>query len=97
MRRFLELRDDSNEPANIQDVSLVAGVLGEDGVMVLKLIAANSSELLVRDVICGISRLVRRGSTTMTSGTIIYPGPVQQPILETTDLRQIYPASQNND
>ena len=93
----MELRDDSNEPANIQDVSLVAAVLGEDGVMVLKLIAANSSELLIRDVICGISRLVRRGCTTMTSGTIIYPDPSPQPQLEPTDLRQMYPASPKAD
>ena len=93
----MELGDDSNEPVNIQDISLVTGVLGEDGVMVLKLIAANSSELLVRDVICGISRLVRRGGTTMTSGTIIYPGPSPQPQLEPTDLCQMYPASPNPD
>ena len=93
----MEVGDDFNEPVNIQDISLVTGVLGEDGVMVLKLIAANSSELLVKDVICGIYRLVRRGGTNMSSGTIIYPGPSQQPLLETTDLRQIYPASPNSD
>ena len=87
----MELGDDSNESVNIQDVSLVSGVLGEDGVMVLKLIAANSSELLVRDVICGIARLVRRDGTTMTSGTIIYPGPSSQPLVEPTAPREMYP------
>ena len=29
----------------------------------------------------------------MTSGTIIYSGPSPQPLLEPTDLRQIYHAS----
>lgn len=54
-----------------QDVSLVTSLVGEDGVMVLKLVGANSSELLVRDVVSGIARLVRGGALT-TSGQVLY-------------------------
>lgn len=44
------------DPANCSpsEFSRFCGLIGEDGVMTLKLTAANSSELLVRDVICNM-------------------------------------------
>ena len=84
--------DDSCEHTINQDVSYVTGIVGEDGVMVLKLIAANSSELLVKDVVCGISRIVRRGGGAMlTSGTIIEPASATQPLIQPTAPREMYP------
>ena len=70
----MELDDNSHgqssHPSN-QDVSIVTGLVGEDGVMVLKLIGTNSSELLVRDIVCGISRMARGGAS-------VSPGQVLQ-------------------
>ena len=43
-----------------QELSHLTCIMGEDGVMVLKLVGANSSELLVRDVICAINRIARK-------------------------------------
>ncbi|WAR05547.1 hypothetical protein MAR_020916 [Mya arenaria] len=34
------------------DIDRFCSVIGEDGVMTLKLLSANSSELLVKDVVC---------------------------------------------
>lgn len=36
------------------DFDKLCGVIGEDGVMLLKLVGSNSSELAVRDVVCGM-------------------------------------------
>ena len=54
---------DSTALTSNQDVSVVTSLVGEDGVMVLKLIGANSSELLVRDVVCGIAKMARGGAS----------------------------------
>lgn len=40
-----------NSPGNFNKF---CDVIGEDGVMVLKLIGANSSDLVVRDVVCNM-------------------------------------------
>ena len=74
--------DDGNL-STFNEASMVSGIIGEDGVMVLKLVAANSSELLVKDVVCGISRLTRSGIMTT---------PVTQPLLQPTSPPGIYPA-----
>ena len=73
-----------------QDASYVTSFIGEDGVMVLKLVAANSSELLVRDVVCVISRMAR-GGTAITSGQ---PGQLlQQPPAVQTGAQPTAPQS----
>ena len=66
-----------------QDVSMVTSVVGEDGVMVLKLIGANSSELLVRDVVCGISRMAR-GGASVSYGQVLQQDPSAQPLVAPT-------------
>lgn len=80
IRRFMELGncDGAIAHLNNQDVSMVTSLLGEDGVMVLKLISANSSELLVRDVVFGISRIVR-GGASLSSGQGIQPDFQESP------------------
>ena len=73
-----------------QDVSMVTSLVGEDGVMVLKLIGANSSELLVRDVVCGISRIVR-GGAAVASGQGLQRDPSAQPVVAPTAPSGVYP------
>lgn len=74
----MELSDETGEgklsSLNDQEASMVSSVIGEDGVMVLKLVGANSSELLVKDVVCGISRIAQTG-TVMTSGQLMQQPP----------------------
>ena len=88
----MELADNSCAQVSNQDVSLVTAVIGEDGIMVLKLLSANSSELLVRDVICGISRLVRRGETMLSTGTVMQHAPVAEPLIQPTAPHEVYPS-----
>lgn len=80
IKRFIELGDCTTKDAAVhvsdQDVSLVTSLLGQDGVMVLKLVAANSSELLVGDVVCSIARLARGGNLQTTGQVIQQPPPV---------------------
>ena len=75
----MELSDETGEgklsTINGEEASMVSSVIGEDGVMVLKLVGANSSELLVKDVVCGISRIARTG-TVATSGQLMQQPPM---------------------
>ena len=73
-----------------QDVSFVTSLVGEDGVMVLKLVGANSSELLVRDVVCGISRMARGG--TAVPGQIFQQQPAAQPHCAPSAPSGVYPS-----
>ena len=52
----------SDEPStsHAQDSSKVASLVGEDGVLILKLLSANSSELFVRDVVFTMRHLADR-------------------------------------
>ena len=77
-----------------QDVSVVTSLVGEDGVMVLKLVGANSSELLVRDVVCGISRMAC-GDAHVPSGQIFQKQPAAQPLLAPTASPGVYPSIEN--
>ena len=77
-------------PSN-QDVSLVTSLVAEDGVMVLKLIGANSSELLVRDVVCGIARMAR-GGPIVPAGQTLQEQPAAQPLLANTAPPGVYPS-----
>ena len=90
----MELADETGDGklSNVtdQDASMVSGIIGEDGVMVLKLLGANSSELLVKDVICGIARITRTGPVT-TSGQIMQQPPTAQPVSQPTAPPGIYP------
>lgn len=94
IKRFMELADETGDgklsKVNDQDASMVSGIIGEDGVMVLKLLGANSSELLVKDVICGIARITRTGPVT-TSGQIMQQPPTAQPVSQPTAPPGIYP------
>ena len=53
-------------------------MIGEDGVIALKLIGANSSELFVRDVISGIVKLAKDGAlpSSVQFGTVIQQNPL---------------------
>ena len=81
VKRFLEATEGYGEgtktPLQQHEVTKLSGLLGEDGVMVLKLIAANSSELLVKDVIKDLSDLQQSGAGTLMGheGQIIQPAP----------------------
>ena len=66
-----------------QDVTMITNLVGEDGVMVLKLIGANYSELLVRDVVCGISKMAR-GGASVSYGQVLHQDPSAQPLEATT-------------
>ena len=67
----------TKRPLQQHEVSKLSSLLGEDGVIVLKLIAANSSELLVKDVIKYLSDLDQSGEMHLTGreGRIIQPAP----------------------
>ena len=73
----MEIRDITLRVSDV-DVAMVTDLVGEDGVMVLKLIGANSSELFVGDVVCGLVNLVRDEALVNTDqlGTIIQQSPV---------------------
>ena len=95
IKRFMELAEEEKAVQHVtqQDASHVTSFIGEDGVMVLKLVAANSSELLVRDVVCAISRMAR-GGTAITSGQpgqLLQQPPVVQTGAEPTAPHAIYP------
>ena len=62
--------------------------------MVLKLIGANSSELLVSDVVCGIARMAGREGPMLTSGTVVQPASVTQPLMQPSAPNDIYPVQQ---
>ena len=81
----MEISDRTPRVSDI-DVTHVASLLGEDGVMALKLVGANSSELLVRDVVSDIAGLARDGAlaTCGRLGTVIQQNPPTQPVTELT-------------
>lgn len=62
----------AHSPANFNKF---CETVGEDGVMVLKLIGANSSELVVRDVVCNMWTLCYPGEAG--AGYIPVPGHLQ--------------------
>ena len=74
----MEITDEVGEDKQIHvtnaDATFLAGIIGEDGVMVLKLVGANSSELLVKDIISAIHRMAQ-AEVTMPSGQ---PGQLMQ-------------------
>lgn len=82
IRRFLELSEEKAMVSN-QDVSVLTNVMGEDGVMVMKLVGANSSELLVKDVICSVYKMAQGGAPSMSgqSGQIIQQPSTSQHVV----------------
>ena len=59
MCRYLKRAADITEGFDVNqyspsDFDKFCDIIGEDGVMVLKLTSANSSELVVRDVVCNM-------------------------------------------
>ena len=85
--RFLALGEDAedrNTAVNQHYADQVTSVIGEDGVMVLKLIGANSSELLVRDIVCRISKLEGKGPmpTSAGQGMLLQSPPPAQTVTE---------------
>lgn len=60
-----------------QDISKFCDIIGEDGVMVLKLMAANSSEILVSDVVCNMWKLKARETNPHGGGQILSIPEVQ--------------------
>ena len=60
------------------DVARITNMVGEDGVMALKLIGANSSELFVRDVVSGLVKLAKDGALASSGqfGTVIQQNPL---------------------
>ena len=60
------------------NVGRITNMIGEDGVMALKLIGANSSELFVRDVMNGIVKLAKDGALASSGqfGTVIQQNPI---------------------
>ena len=68
----MEITEDRS-PIISRDVSLVTSILGEDGVMVMKLVASNSSELLVRDVVISLSRMAHVEDAPTTGQILQHP------------------------
>lgn len=60
-----------------QDISKFCDMIGEDGVMVLKLMAANSSEILVSDVVCTMWKIRARESSPHGGGQVLSVPEVQ--------------------
>ena len=79
----MEISDRTPRVSDI-DVTHVASLIGEDGVMALKLVGANSSELLVRDVVSEIARLAKDGAlaTSGQLGTVIQQNPPTHSLLQ---------------
>lgn len=55
----------------LNDLDKFCNVIGEDGVMVLKLIGANSSDLLVSSVVCNMWNLQSEYRGSMRSGQVL--------------------------
>ena len=60
-------------------VDRFSGMVGEDGVMMLKLTGANSSELIVQDVVCNMWLQWRVMSSGENTGLIVRPAATSAP------------------